>query len=160
MKILNSLKNQIIVSIQAMPNEPLYDEICINSMAKSIVNLGGAKALRLAGERDIKNIKKLFPDVIVIGITKPPEIPKNYKELVYITPTINDCKKIINAGADIVAFDGTTRKRPNNENLKDLIKYIKSSNKLAMADIATFDEAKNATDLGCDIISTTQVVIP
>jgi len=37
MNILENLKNELIVSIQAMPNEPLYDEICINAMAKSIV---------------------------------------------------------------------------------------------------------------------------
>lgn len=155
MNILNKLKNELIVSIQAMPNEPLYDEVCINALAKSIIELGDAKALRLAGERDIKNIKKMFPEVIVIGITKPKVIPQNYKELVYITPSVDDCKRIIEAGADIVAFDGTMRNRPNNENLADLINYVKSQNKIAMADVATFDEAKNAYELGCDIVSTT-----
>ena len=62
----------------------------------------------------------MFSDVIVIGITKPAKIPKNYKELVYITPTVSDCKAVIEAGADIVAFDGTKRKRPNDEKLEDL----------------------------------------
>ncbi len=155
MNILENLKNELIVSIQAMPNEPLYDEVCINAMAKSIVELGGVKALRLAGERDIKNIKKMFPNVIVIGITKPSQIPANYKELVYITPTVDDCKRVIEAGADIVAFDGTMRNRPNNEKLADLINYVKSQNKITMADVAVFDEAKNAYELGCDIVSTT-----
>jgi len=119
MDILQKIKNQIIVSIQAMPEEPLYDENCIIAMAKSIINLGGINAVRLAGQRDIKNIKKLFPNIVVIGITKPNKIPENYKELVYITPTINDCKKIIEAGADIIALDGTMRKRPNDEKLED-----------------------------------------
>lgn len=155
MNILKSLKNQIIVSIQAMPDEPLYNEICINALAKSVIELGGASALRLAGKRDIQNIKKMFPNVIVIGITKPSKIPKNYKELVYITPTIEDCKAVIEAGADIVALDGTLRKRKNDEKLEDLLNYIKSKNKLAMADIATFEEAKNAYEIGFDIVSTT-----
>ena len=153
--ILSQLKNQIIVSIQAMPNEPLYEENSMLAMIKSVIELGGASAVRLAGYRDIQNTKKLFPNVLTIGITKPSKIPENYKELVYITPTIENCKEIIEAGADIVAFDGTKRKRPNNENLKNLIDYIKSKNKLAMADIATFEEAKNAYELGCDIVSTT-----
>ena len=109
-EILKKIKNEIVVSLQAMPEEPLYEENCIIALAKSIVELGGIRALRLAGERDIKNNKKLYPDVVVIGITKPNKIPKNYKELVYITPTIKDAKKIIEAGADIVAFDGTKRK--------------------------------------------------
>lgn len=155
MKILEKLKGNIIVSIQAMPDEPLYNEVCINALAKSVVELAGASALRLAGVRDIRNIKAMFPKVTVIGITKPEKIPENFKELVYITPTIEDCKKVIEAGADIVAFDGTIRPRPNNENLKDLIEFVKSNNKLAMADISTFDEAKNAYLLGCDIVSTT-----
>lgn len=151
---LKKIKNEVIVSIQAMPDEPLYDENCINALTKSVVELGGARVVRLAGTRDIKNIKEKF-DVVVIGITKPNKIPNNYKELVYITPTVADCKAVIEAGADIVAFDGTKRKRPNNEKLEDLIKYIKSQNKLAMADIATFEEAQNAFNLGCDIVSTT-----
>ena len=154
-KILEKLKNNVAISLQAMPDEPLYDEICINAMAKSIVELGGANVLRLAGKRDIQNIKKMYPNVIVIGITKPDKIPTNYKELVYITPTINDCKTIIEAGADIIALDATMRQRPNNETLEDIVKYIKSNNKLAMADIATIDEAKNAFNLGFDIVSTT-----
>ena len=153
--ILNKLKNNLIVSLQAMPDEPLYDENCIIAFAKTIVALGGANALRLAGERDIKNIKKLFPEIAVIGITKPNKIPKNYKELVYITPSVKDCEKIINAGADIVAFDGTMRNRGNKETIKDLIDFIHSKKKIAMADIATFEEAKNAYELGADIVSTT-----
>lgn len=155
MNILDNLKNEIIVSIQAMPDEPLYNEVCINALAKSVIELGGAHALRLAGERDVKNIKKTFPEIIIIGITKPSKIPDNYKELVYITPTIADCASIIEAGADIIAFDGTMRNRPNGEKLEDLIKYIKSKNKIAMADIATYEEAENAYKLGCDIVSTT-----
>ena len=154
MNILKKLENEIIVSLQAKKDEPLYDENCIISLAKTLVELAGTKALRLAGERDIKNIKSLYPDIIVIGITKPDVIPENYEELVYITPTIDDCAQIIKAGADIVAFDGTMRKRPK-ENLEDLIKFIKSKNKLAMADVATFKEAQNAHILGADIISTT-----
>ena len=155
MDILKTLKNEIIVSIQAMPDEPLYDEICINAMAKSVIDYAKAKAVRLAGKRDIENIKKMFPNTIVIGITKPKKIPANYKELVYITPTLEDCKKVIEAGADIVALDGTLRKRPNDEKLEDLVRYIKSKNKIAMADIATFKEAQNAYNLGFDIVSTT-----
>ena len=81
MTIIEKLKGKVIVSSQAMPDEPLYNEICINAITKSVVELAGANVLRLAGQRDIKNIKKMFPNVVVIGITKPSIIPKNYKEL-------------------------------------------------------------------------------
>ena len=52
--ILNRIKGTVVVSVQAMPNEPLYLEQCMIGMMKSVVN-GGAGALRLAGARDVKN---------------------------------------------------------------------------------------------------------
>ena len=122
-------------------------------MMKSVVN-GGAGALRLAGARDVKNAKKLF-NLPIIGLTKPNIIPKNYKELVYITPNIKDVIELVEAGADVIATDATQRKRPNNEKLQDLIKYIHINKRLAMADISTLEEGLNAKELGADIISTT-----
>lgn len=152
MDILNKLKNSVIVSVQAMPNEPLYKEDCIIAMMQSVIN-GGAKALRLAGARDVLNAKKLF-DVPVIGLTKPDKLPENWKEVVYITPTLKEVDELINANADIIATDATNRPRPK-ESLKEIVYYIKSKNKLAMADISTFEEGIKARELGFDIISTT-----
>lgn len=151
--ILNRIKGTVVVSVQAMPNEPLYLEQCMIGMMKSVVN-GGAGALRLAGTRDVKNAKKLF-NLPIIGLTKPNIIPKNYKELVYITPNIKDVIELVEAGADVIATDATQRKRPNNEKLQDLIKYIHINKRLAMADISTLEEGLNAKELGADIISTT-----
>ncbi|MBE7704655.1 MAG: N-acetylmannosamine-6-phosphate 2-epimerase [Cyanobacteria bacterium SIG29] len=152
MNILEKLKKQVIISVQAMPDEPLYDEGCMIAMMQSVIN-GGAKGLRLAGSRDVKNAKKLF-DVPVIGLTKPDKLPNNWKEVVYITPTLKEVDELINAGADIIATDATMRPRPK-ESLEEIINYIKSKNKLAMADISTFEEGLNAKKLGFDVISTT-----
>ena len=151
--ILNKIKGTIVVSVQAMPSEPLYLEKCMVAMMKSVVT-GGAGALRVAGARDVKNAKRLF-QVPVIGLTKPNIIPKNWKEIVYITPTIKDVIELIEAGADIIAIDGTQRKRPNNEKLQDLIKYIHINKKLAMADISTLEEGIKAKEAGADVLSTT-----
>ena len=151
--ILNRIKGTVVISVQAMPNEPLYLEQCMIGMMKSVVN-GGAGALRLAGAWDVKNAKKLF-NLPIIGLTKPNIIPKNYKELVYITPNIKDVIELVEAGADVIATDATQRKRPNNEKLQDLIKYIHINKRLAMADISTLEEGLNAKELGADIISTT-----
>lgn len=150
--IKEKIKGKVIISVQAMPDEPLYEEICMIAMMKSVI-AGGACALRLAGERDVKNAKNMF-DVPVIGITKPDKIPVNYKEIVYITPACDDVKKIAQAGADIIATDATLRKRPK-EDLKEVLKCIKSYNRLAMADISTFEEGIEAVRTGFDIISTT-----
>ena len=103
MNIIDRLKGKVVVSVQAMPSEPLYQEDCINAMMKSVVK-GGAGALRVAGVRDVKNAKKLF-DVPVIGLTKPNVIPANYKEIVYITPTLKEVISLVEAGAD----EGTSK---------------------------------------------------
>lgn len=152
MNIIEQLKNQVIVSVQAMPNEPLYREECLIAMMQSVVN-GGAKALRLAGARDVKNAKKLF-DFPIIGLTKPDKLPENWLDIVYITPSLKEVCELIEAGADIIATDATQRPRPN-QSLEEIVKYIKQNNKFAMADISTFEEGIKARELGFDMISTT-----
>ncbi len=152
MDILKQLKNKVIVSVQAMPSEPLYREECMVAMMQSVLK-GGAAGLRVAGVRDVINAKKITK-LPVIGITKPEVIPPNWREIVYITPTIKDAKDLIQAGADIVAFDGTSRPRGEN-NLKQIIKFVKLNKKIAMADVSTHSEGVAARLLGADIISTT-----
>jgi len=152
MEVLDRIKNKIIVSVQAANDEPLYKEECIAAMMQSVVT-GGASGLRVAGVRDVKNAKKLF-DIPVIGITKPDKLPQNWQEIIYITPEIEDAKSLIDAGADIIAFDGTLRKR-GKTSLEEMIKYIKSFNRIAMADIATLEEGLTCEKFGTDILSTT-----
>lgn len=151
MEIVEKIKNKIVVSVQAMPNEPLYQEDCMLAMMQSVIN-GGAGALRVAGVRDVKNAKKNF-NVPIIGLTKPDKLPENWMEVVYITPTIKEVKELISAGADIIAFDGTLREHKTP--IEEMLTEIHSSKRLAMADIATFEEALNCQKLGVDIISTT-----
>ncbi len=152
MDIISQLKNKVVASVQAMPSEPLYKEECMIAMMQSVIK-GGAAGLRVAGVRDVTNAKKLFK-VPVIGITKPDVIPPNWREIVYITPSIKEAKDLVQAGADIIALDGTSRPRGEN-NLKQLIKFIKINNKLVMADVSTHSEGVAARLLGADIISTT-----
>lgn len=151
MKTMDILMGKIVVSSQAMPDEPLYDEHCMMAMMKSVVN-GGAAGLRVAGARDVKNAKTLR--VPVIGLTKPQKLPENWKEVVYITPSLNDVQSLIDAGADIVAFDGTSRPH-DNCTLEEIIALIHKHGKLAMADVSTLEEGVNCAKLGADIISTT-----
>jgi N-acylglucosamine-6-phosphate 2-epimerase len=151
MEILGSLKGKIIVSSQAMPDEPFYDEKCMMAMMQSVVN-GGAAALRVAGARDVRNAKKF--NIPVIGLTKPNKLPTNWKSVVYITPSLKDVQGLIDSGADIIAFDGTSREH-DNCTLEDIISLIHTHKRLAMADISTLEEGINCANLGADIISTT-----
>ena len=149
---IRNLKGKIIVSSQAMPNEPFHEETAMKAMMQSAIN-GGAAALRVAGARDVKMAKNF--GVPVIGLTKPDELPVNWKSVVYITPTIEKVEELIDADADIIAFDGTQRQRPDSSSLKEIIDTIHKAKKLAMADISTLAEGLNADKIGADIISTT-----
>ena len=150
--ILDDLKGKIIVSSQAMPNEPFYDEKCMMAMMQSAVN-GGAKGLRVAGKRDVINATTF--GIPVIGLTKPEKLPENWRSVVYITPGIKEVKELIEAGADIIAFDGTSRPRPDGSSIEQLIQLIHFAGRLAMADISTLEEGLHCAELGADIISTT-----
>ncbi|MBS5804899.1 MAG: N-acetylmannosamine-6-phosphate 2-epimerase [Acinetobacter sp.] len=151
MGILESLKGQVIVSSQAMPDEPLYKEECMLAMMQSVVN-GGAGGLRVAGARDVRNAKTL--GLPVIGLTKPDKLPENWKEIVYITPGLKEVNDLIEAGADIIAFDGTSRPHAGCT-LEEIITVIQKAGRLAMADISTLEEGKKCAELGADVISTT-----
>lgn len=151
MNIIEKLKGKIVVSSQAMPDEPLYKEECMLAMMASAIN-GGAGGLRVAGARDVKNAKTF--GVPVIGLTKPNGLPKNWKEIVYITPSLEKVNSLIEAGADIIAFDGTSRPHENCT-LEEIIDVIHKAGRLAMADISTLEEGVNCAKLGADIISTT-----
>lgn len=152
MTITEILKNKIVISSQAMPGEPFYDEKCMTAMMQSVIN-GGAAALRVAGARDVR-IAKNF-GVPVIGLTKPDKLPENWKEVVYITPGVKEVDELIEADADIIALDATSRPRPDGSSLKELIDRIHSAKKLVMADISTLKEGVDAASLGADIVSTT-----
>ena len=147
--MMEKIKNQLIVSCQAKDNEPLKDPMIMAKMAASAL-LGGAKGIRAAGVEDIKAIKA-FNDTLVIGLIK-----RNYPDSeVYITPTKVEVLKLVESGCEIIALDGTNRHRPNQETLVSLIVLIHANNRLAMADISTFEEALMAQQAGADCISTT-----
>ncbi|EHL2525117.1 tRNA-dihydrouridine synthase, partial [Listeria monocytogenes] len=58
---------------------------------------------------------------------------------------------------EIVAMDATTRKRPHNEDLKDILSAIRKEfpNTLFMADTGSIEDVYYADSLGFDLIGTT-----
>ncbi len=145
------LKPGLVVSCQALKNEPLHSPKIMAQMAVA-AEMGGAVAIRANSGKDIRMIKKKVT-IPVIGLVK-----KTYPDSdVYITPTMKEVKEIVKAGADIIAIDAINRMRPNNVTLNDFYNTIKTKypNKFLMADVSTLEEGKNADKLGFDIISTT-----
>jgi len=146
---LEKLRGTLIVSCQALPDEPLHGSDIMAKMALACV-LGGASAIRANSVVDINAIRKVV-DVPIIGLIK-----KDYPDSeIYITPTKNEVLELINSSCDIIAIDATNRRRPNGEKLEDLLKLIKDSGKLAMADVSTFEEGIMAERMGFDLVSTT-----
>lgn len=151
--VLSKLSEGLIVSCQALQDEPLHSSYIMSKMAKA-ASEGGAVAIRANSYEDIIEIKKEV-DLPIIGIVK-----RDYEDSeVYITPTVKEVKELLAANVDIIAMDATSSKRPNSTTLQQLLSEVKQldENVLLMADCSTFEEIKNAVNLGFDIISTTLV---
>lgn len=150
---LKKIKGKLVVSCQALEDEPLHSSYIMGRMAYAAF-VGGAAGIRANTVQDIKEIKKNV-NLPIIGIIK-----KVYGDCnVYITPTYKEVEELIQESVDIIAIDGTLRKRPDNKELKVLIKEIKEKypNQLLMADISSAEEALHAQDIGFDIVGTTLV---
>ena len=146
------LPRGLIVSCQALKNEPLYGGDTIPKMAEA-ARQGGAVGIRANTVRDINAIYKHIQGKLpIIGLIK-----ETYKDSpVYITPTMKELKALIRSKCDVIAIDATLRNRPHGESLEELVKYARAhSDKALLADIATYEEAVNAEKLGFDYVSTT-----
>lgn len=147
--LLDIVKDNLIVSCQALKDEPLHSSFIMGRMALA-AKMGGAVAIRSQGCDDINEIKKVT-QLPVIGIIKKQYIDSD----IYITPTIAEIDLLLTTECEMIALDATDRPRPLNHNLKHLIDYVHSKKRLVMADISTFNEGVTAYELGVDCISTT-----
>lgn len=145
-----SLQGQLIVSAQAGEGHAFRDPALIARLAVAALE-GGAAAIRCGGVGGVEDIKavRAVCEKPVIGLTK------DGWQGVYITPSLAAVEQVIAAGADIVAFDGTDRPRPDASTVKDAVELIRQHGRLSMADVSTLDEAIQAHSAGADIISTT-----
>lgn len=150
MSVLKELEGGLIVSCQAKEGEPFFGSKYMAAFARC-AELAGAVGIRANGAQDIRAIKKAVK-LPIIGINKL-DLPPHE---VYITPNYKSAKAVIDAGADIVALDGTPRVRPNQETFKEIVEKIHKKHKvLVMADIAILEEGILAEAEGADMVSTT-----
>lgn len=153
MEIIDKLKKGLIVSCQALDDEPLHSSFIMGRMALA-AKMAGASGIRANTVSDIKEIKENV-DLPIIGIIK-----KDYDNSeIYITPTIDEIDALVNEGVEIIATDATNMKRPQNDGLEDFYKEIREKypNIKLMADCSTVEEAVFADKLGFDFIGTTLV---
>jgi len=108
----------------------------------------GARALRIESLRDLQAVRPVTR-LPIVGLVKR-EIPGTD---VFITPTPDDVHALAEAGADVIAFDGTDRPRPHT--IEALLAATHAAGKEAMADVATFEEGVAAWSAGCTYVGTT-----
>ncbi len=149
MNCLEKLRGGLIVSCQAREGEPLHGAAFMAAMAEA-AELGGAAGIRADNPVNIQAIRQVT-QLPIIGSYKI----YSSKTEVYVTPTFDSAKMVIEAGANIVALDATSRPRGNEIDVSPLIKQIKKElNALILADISILEEANVAVDAGADFVST------
>lgn len=125
----------------------MRDSDTMARIARSAV-IGGAAGIRLQGIDDIRagaDVK-----VPIIGLWKDGD------DGVLITPTLRHALAVADAGAEVVALDGTRRARPDGLTLAETIMRLREKHDvLVMADCGSLDDALAAESAGADIIGTT-----
>lgn len=156
MKVNNKIETvhkKLIVSCQALPEEPLHSSFIMGRMALAAKE-GGAAGIRANTKEDIAEIRKNV-DLPIIGIVK-----RDYPDCkVYITPTMKEIDELMEVKPEIIAIDATKDLRPNGVALDEFYAQIREKypNQPLMADCSTYEEAKHADELGFDFIGTTLV---
>jgi N-acylglucosamine-6-phosphate 2-epimerase len=150
-EVFKKIKGGLIVSCQALDNEPLYSPYIMSRMAYA-AKLGGAYGIRANSPEDIIKIKETV-DLPIIGLYK-----KNFHDSeVYITPTEECVDALMESKPDIIAIDATNRLRPYGLTL-DMF-FMKIRNKypdmLFMGDCSCIEDGIHAEELGFDLVGTT-----
>jgi N-acylglucosamine-6-phosphate 2-epimerase len=149
--MLSLIQGKLIVSCQALENEPLHSPFIMSRMALAAAQ-GGASAIRANSLIDVQTIT-VTVDLPIIAIIK-----RDYPgSEVYITPSLKEVDELMAAKPTMIALDATSHSRPGELELADLVAAIRQRypDLLLMADIATIEEARNAAELGFECVSTT-----
>lgn len=150
-KLMDQIRGGLIVSCQALEDEPLHSSFIMGRMAYAAA-LGGAVGIRANSVEDILEIKKTV-HLPIIGIIK-----KDYPDCkTRITPTMQEVDALVEVGVEIIAMDATSRPRPDGRTIAQLFPEIRKKypEQLFMADCATFEDALQAEKLGFDFAGTT-----
>lgn len=151
--IIEQLRGKLIVSCQALEDEPLHSSFIMGKMALAATQ-GGAVGIRSNSSKDIVEIRKNV-SLPIIGIIKRDYPDSN----VFITPTMQEVDELMTVEPEIIAIDARDDYRPNGQSLADLVANVRKKypNLKLMADCATIEEMRIAEQLGFDFIGTTLV---
>ena len=115
LSILQQIKGRLVVSCQALDDEPLHSDFIMARMALA-AEQGGAAAIRANGVEDVKAILRTVA-LPVIGIIKRDYAGSD----VYITPTLREIDELMTAAPQMIALDATGHRRPGELQLAALV---------------------------------------
>ena len=144
---IGNLDRSLIVSCQPVPGGPMDNAETVAGFALAAL-AGGARGLRIESVPYVAAVRART-DAPIIGIVKQDRSDTPVR----ITPLTEQAAALIDAGADIVAFDATRRRRP--VSVEALAAAIRARGKLAMADCSDLEDARQALAAGADIVGTT-----
>jgi N-acylglucosamine-6-phosphate 2-epimerase len=145
--LLDTLRQSLIVSCQPVPDSPMDRDDIVLAMAQAAV-AGGAKGLRIEGVKRVRLVAQ-HCQVPIVGIIKRDLTDSEVR----ITPYLEDVKALADAGALIIAFDGTDRVRP--VAALRLLAAIHHHGCIAMADCADVASGVELARHGCTFIGST-----
>ncbi len=150
-KIIEDIKNGLILSCQVKKTDPLYLPEIIEKLVMC-GEWGDACGYRIDTSENIAKIRKITNKPI-IGLWKI----NIETEDVFITPTMREVDEVVKAGADIVAVDATDRMNSYGKKAYEIISEIKEKypNLLILADIRNAQEAREALKMGAHMVAPT-----
>jgi N-acylglucosamine-6-phosphate 2-epimerase len=144
------MRQGLVVSVQAPPGSPLASPATMSAIARA-AELGGAVGIRAEGADDVRAIKDAVT-VPVIGLVKR-DVPGSP---VRITPSVDDARALVSAGADVVAVDATLRTRSGGMTSHDFVAALVGELECPLlGDVDSLEAAVAARAAGADAVATT-----
>lgn len=149
--LFDQMRGGLIVSCQALENEPLHSSFIMARMAAA-AEMSGAAGIRANTVPDIMEIRKTV-SLPMIGIIKQVYDDSD----VYITPTMAEVDALVETGVEIIAMDATDRLRTGGKGLDEIFSAVRQKypDQLFMADCSCYEEALHAAEIGFDCVGTT-----
>ena len=145
-----AIRGGLVVSCQAPPHTPMAASHVIAAVAAA-VERGGASGLRIASPEHVAAVR-VRTALPIVGLTK------RYGDASprpFITPDFDDCARLVEAGADILAVEAVTDSRRPGEIAELFARVSDELGAPIMADVSTLAEGVHAWDAGAALVATT-----
>ena len=150
-EFLQKIRGNLIVSCQALEDEPLFDPKMMAKMAVAAKE-GGSVAIRANFPDQIAAIQAAT-GLPIIALYKKVYAHSN----VYITSTMEEIDALMALQPEVIAMDATRQIRPGGLDINAFFEEVKKKypDQLFMADTSCFEEGVLAEKIGFDLVSTT-----